>query len=485
MENRSRQRARLAAALFAVSSLALLATTPAPPTARSEATGELYVAPGLPAHVDVRFTVADPQPDEITRLAINRMVGYDPDDRFESVVTAAIEGRGNPTPGSRDWFAIDLDPAACATGCEIVATIDAVWKGDPEPGLRVAWALELEVEYRSHVPEDGITRTTSSGGDAAPPRLAWLGIGALLAAAVGVGLWLTGRRLARLRLALAGGLLLVAAWPVVAFSHYLGRFLEGRLAFGTESVALLAAGLALGISVGIGMVRAARGRSTVLRVVGWMAALVLGYAWWAIAINLGTYRPHEMVAITASLGVFAGSAITSVPIGASTRARRSAGIGASLVMAIQAFLLAIALLVAGGAFAWLAIATVGGDVPNLAALGAVLTAIALAGLFVSGWLDWRRGSLRNIMIGNSVAVVTALGLGTIVLLQGEGGLLSTGVEIRVLAALLMITVLVGAIGLRVVDPPLADDERDGEGRQGDEIRRIADEEDDAGLGDRT
>lgn len=451
--------------------------------ARSEVSGELYVAPGQPAHVEARFTIADPDPDEITRLTINRTVGHDPDGRFESVVTAAIEGWGDPAP-DRDWFAIGLEPAACAAGCEVVATIDAVWTGDPQPGLRVAWALELEVEYRSHVPEEAIVRTVSRGGDAAPPRLTWLGIGALVAAAAGVGLWLTRPRLAMLRLALAGGLLLVAAVPVVAFGHYLGRVLEGRLTSGMESVALLAAGLVLGIGVAIGIVRAARGRATVLRVIGWTAALALGYAWWAIAINLGTYRPHEMVAITASLGAFAGSAITSVPIGISAGVSRTAGVGTSLVMAIQAFMLAIVLLVAGGAVLWLAIGTVGGDLPDLAALGAVLVAIALAAVFVTGWLDWRRGSLSRIIAVNSVAVVVAIGLGGLVLLQPEGSLFSIGIEMRVLAALLMITVLVGAIGLRLVDPPLADDERDRKDRQGDEVRRVADEDDQAGLGDR-
>lgn len=476
-----RRRRRAAVALFAFSSLALLATTPGPPTARAEASGEVFVAPDEPDHLEVRFTVVDPAPDEITRVAVNRLIGSGPDDRLDVSVSAAIGDGGRSQSGAA--YRIELDPAECVAGCEVVATIDAAWRGQPEAGLRVSWWVELEVEYGHRVPAAAISATVVSGGDAFPPRLVWLGMGALLAVAAAVGLRLTRPRLAALRLVLAAGLLAVAAWPLAMLGPYLERWLAARLIIGVETLALAGAGLALGTGVAVGIVRTAGGRPTVLRLVGWIAALVIGYAWWALAINLGTYRPHEMTAVTVALGVFAAAAITAVPLHAAGEPRPTVGLGTSLVMAIQVLLLGIVLLVAVASLVAFVVGTLGGAVPDLASLGGVLVAIAFAGLFMFGWLDWRRGSMRNILIVNSVAVVAALGLGTVVLLQGDSSLFSVGIELRVLAVLVMVTVLVGAIGLRVVDPPLAEDERDGEDGQGDEVPRVADEEDPIRLGD--
>lgn len=470
-------------AVFALSAIALLATTPGPPTARSEASGELYVSPSGPAHVEVRFAVVDPAPDEITRIAVNPTVGYDSDARFESSVNARV-GRGEWESERHDRYGIPLDPAECASGCEVVATIDATWRGKPEPGMRVAWTLELEVEYLNRVPEEA-TSTTAISGDEVPPRLTWLALGALLAVAAGVGMWLTRPRWPALRLVLAAGLLVPAAWPLVLLAGDVERWLAGQLIIGTETLVLVSAGVLLAIGVAVGMARAVGGRVAVLSAVGWMAALTLGYVWWAIAINVGTYRPHEMIALTAALGVSAAAAITAVPIRIGSAEMRSIGAGTTLIMAIQGMLVVIAILVAGTAFVAFAGTLLSGRAPDLAMLGAVLAAIAVAALFTFGWLDWRQGSMRNIYISNSIALVAAFGLGIIVLLQGDMSLLSVGIELRVLAALVMATVLVGTIGLRVVDPPLADEKGDAEGGERYEIGRIADEEDGVGLRDGT
>lgn len=476
-------RRQLAAAVFFVASiLALVATTPGPPTARADASGEFHVAPGEPARVEARFTVPNPAPEEIVRVAVNRIVGYDPDARFEVVVAAGIVGWSDPeliSPSSHD---LSLDPNGCTGGCDVVATIDAAWLGSPAAGVRVAWTLELEVEYRNTVPGDALAASVTSG-DEAPPRLTWLALGASLAVAVGIGLWLARPRLIGLRLLLAAGLLAAAAWPIVTLGPYLERWLASRLIIGSETVAIAVAATLLAIAVAVAIARAIRGRATLLRVVGWIAALLIGYVWWAVAMNFGTYRPHELTAITAALGVFVAAAVTAEPMAGATAPRRTAGPGTSLVMAVQALLLCSALLAAGAGFVALVLSLAGGRPPDLGSLGLTLALIALAALFTFGWLDWRRGSMRNILIANAVALVAALGLGTAVLAQGEGSFLSIGVELRVLAALVMATVVIGAIGLRVVDPPVAYEEWDGEAGQGDEVAGVSNEENRARLDD--
>lgn len=459
-------------AVLLLSCGALLATSPGAPTARQEASGEVAVARGAPGEIEVRFEVAEPESEDIMRMRVEIIVDGQTDPRLSARASTRVDGRAAVAE-----IGGGIDPAACRDGCEVVASVVVASVDESELELRTAWSVRLEVEYRSSVPAGAASTRVVRGNDPYVPRDAWVVLGAGIAAIAGVAFSLLGDRFGAARLLLAAGMVVPggavlldpARSSVIAPAASLGRI-------DWDAVLLLGLALALVASVAIGLWRASFGRATVLRVVGWLNAITIGFAWWWIVADLGTYRPHEIVAATLALGLPIVAAITSVPIGVEWRHARRIGVLTSLVIGAQ-LLMAAAAVAAGvaGIVAFVDNALDRG--PDPLTLGLAAVGVALVWQFVHGLRAWRRGRQAPLFIADVAVGLVVLPGAFFLFSQPEGGFFTIGVELRVLAAMAVGVVLVGGVGLGLVDPPLAEDQREREGGQRDEVPGIPGEGD--------
>lgn len=467
---------RLAAlAVLVVASVALIATTPGPPTARVDASGEVAVAPDDPGEVEVRFGVADPGENRIVRVSVHAAVPGGGDPRVHATAGAVVTGQEEA--GAIGVGALELDPTDCARGCEVVTTLTASWVGPPELEVRTAWRVELAVEYESDVSgEDPVSASVVRGHEPAAPRIAWPAFGAALAALAGVALVAWGGSLGLVRLVLAAGIAVPAAIALIPTLPYLSA-MPARFAVRIDWEAILAAGaaLALILAAGVGVWRAALGMDAVLRVVGWLAALGVGLAWWQVVDHMPAYRGHELVLLTFALALPCAAAIGGAPVRGPARATRRIGAALSLVIAAQLLMAGASLLVAGAlVLSFLAsLLSPGARAPDVGSLAMGSIPLLVAVGFVAGLWAWRRGSRAVLLAADApLALVVVLGAGWM-LLQPETGFLAPTPESRVVGVLAALTVLGAMAGVVVLPPPVADDEQgQGEGGQGHQIPRV-------------
>jgi hypothetical protein len=291
-------------------------------------------------------------------------------------------------------------------------------------------------------------------------------VGALmLLATVPLARWKS-RAALRLRLATAGGLAMVGALAGLSSASFLWYEIGGRVVLHWEEIAAGLAGTALVAATLVGIARAARGRDSMLRVVGWLALITFATTWWLVAEGMGTYRPYEIATLTLLLGLPPVAAIGGV--GAS----RVGTIG-SLVIACQVLMFAATLLVSAAMVVALLASVVGqGRVPDIGSLliGAIPVVVAVE--FAIALQRWRHGGRGALLVANLAVGFVVILAGGWVLLLPEGGLLSATPELRVLSAVAVGVVVVGTLGALLMKPPATDDDRDENGREREQVGGI-------------
>jgi hypothetical protein len=471
-----------AIAVLLVSCAALLATSPGPPTEAAEAGGELEVGPGDAGHVEARFAVADPGDNTVARVSVEAVVETWVDRRVSAVASAAIAGT-NPIP-----FGLgrqELDPEACRGGCQIDVSITARWIGPEEPTLRTRWSVEVAVEFAYQPSDDAVRLDAVVGDESSLPRSTWPALGALLALTLAAGLMWMGPRAAPMQLGLAAGLVVLGAYGTVATNPGLWLSFGGRIVR-WELVATLAASLCLGTAAAVGVWRAARGRPTALRVVGWLAVIAGGFALWLAVEAMDTYRPHEVVALAAIIMVPSAAAVTATsPLQNAGEHGRGADTAMALVIACQILMFGAAVLLAG----WLTVLLVasllgpGARLPDLGSLAIGAIPVVVAVEYAFALLAWRRGRRGPLLVANLAIAIAVIPAGGWALVYPDGGFFVITLELRAFAAVAIAVVLVGTIGPWLLRPPTAGEEGQGQRKQGHEVPRIPDEDDRRRMGD--
>jgi hypothetical protein len=494
-DERPRQLAAIAALVVATG--ALLATSYSP-TAYGDASGEMTVGPGDPTEVLVRFSVPAEGADRIARIAVDMFTRASTDARLSVATLASISGTDALEPGPN----AELDPVGCDAGCTIEASFVARMVAPSQGPLVTDWRTEARVDYESSEPTRELPTTVVSSGGVLMPRATWVVIGVVLAAAAAAGFVALGPRFAIPRLVLAAALLVLAAWPWVQVAPYL---LPGRavsLYFDWQTALILGGSVVVLVGVAAGLWRAWRGRPTVLRVIGTVGALLLGFLWWQLVESLPAYRPHEVALYTLGIMLPASAAMTAAPAREDSHDPRPAiSLATAIVIAAQALMALVAFAAAGAVIlsvvAFVVNLIVRPEVQrslDLLAVAAVVIPIAVAWQFVIGLLAWRRGRWRPLFVADVPVALAVIALTIFVLVQGERDLLSFDAAAKVLAVIGALVVLIGTIGVGLVRPPVsvsgsepappADDERDEQRRHGDEVRRVGDEGHGTELGDR-
>lgn len=483
----SNRRRHAALAALAISVIAIIATTPGPPTARAEAEGDIGVGPNEAARVIVRYAVPHDRAGEITSIEITQVVARGRSDpRFRVTTYGIVADRQYGT----SYGDVSVPPADCRDGCSIDAVIEVEWARSDEAALRMGWTSELAVVYESNVPSEEPGVEVVAEGAPPIPRAGWLAIGAGAAALATLGLSALGPRLRRVRLVVAGLALVPALWLLWGTAEILlSPLFLSPFGVDLETLGYGGGALVLGAVLVLGLWRAAHGRVTLLRVAGWIELVVVGFTTWVTVSGLPTYRPHELAFLGLGLGAPIGAAITAHPL----RDRGSSGgpsvpTATALVITAQLLMLGLVVVVDGYLIIVGATSFVRGHLRlELASVAIGALAIAILWGYISGLIEWRAGS--RLLLGISSAPVALLvgAAGALAIAQGEGGLLSFRWEAKVAAALAILVALVGAVGVWLVPPPLtassvidaagADDERRDERPESNEVPGVTDEGD--------
>jgi len=486
----TKQRRLASVAVLIASCIAILATTPGPPTQTAESSGDVSVGPTAPAEIVVRYGISEAAATGAEGIQIRFMweSGF-LDRRLSMTSSAVIDAQTFAGSG----FAVEVPPAVCRGGCTIQATARVSWNGPAEDSLRIGWDSELEITYDSLVPASPLTATVVSG--TAPPirRVGWFAIGILGAVLVAAACARGGTRLRRVRLALAAAALLPAAWLLWWSLAVIAAPYSWAFGDALEALAVAAGAAVAAASLAYGLWRALRGNATALRVAGWVAAVVVGFFTWIGVMASLSYRPHEVVLLTLGLGVPIGAAITAVAPGAEPPTRTgTVSAGTAIVVAAQLLMFGLVLLVCG----YLAVAlVVGGGSAVRGDLGSIAFGVVpflVLTAFIAGLRSWRHGHRRWLAIANIPVALAVLVAGAWSIVQPEDGFLAISIELKVFSSLAILVVLVGVIGMWLVTPPLVspdsaptDDQGDKERGQRDEVARIPDEGDGDDLGDRS
>ena len=475
MTNRTRRIAALG--MLVVSCAAILATTPGEPTATASVEGDVAVQPGNPAEIVVQFEVAPESTYQMNRARIRFFSGFFAP-QFSEQVTATADGF---EVGPDDSSELTLPLAVCRDGCDVEMRAVITWnQGSPADALRARWNAELSVAYESSVPPGTpVTATTVDGGGPPVARHGWLILGAVIAGLSGAAWIKIGTRLARVRLGLAALGTLPAAWFLWEISAYgftdpFGSFDPGTL--------LIAAGVALlGIGLVVGVVRTARGDPVALPAAGWAYVVIVGYFLWLGVEHFATYRPHEVALLAVGYGIPGMAALTAVP--PQRLAPANVRFGTSFVMASLLAEFAVTVGVAIGLVLTFVLSVVlGGGRFDIGSMLLGVIPIVVAAGFVRGFRRWPSGE-RWFLGAASGATLLVLIPTLLVTLNGLGGLLVFPLELAAVAAICLVVNLLGLIGLFTFPPPgpgrpaPANDQRDEQRGEREQVARVADESD--------
>lgn len=434
------RRGAVAIALLAVACVALVATSPLPPTASESVEGDVSIGPGDPTEVRARFTVSPPGADSIQDVQV--VFDVPPSTLLDARLNATADGR--PPELEQSFHSLYLPTGACTDdGCVIDAWADLAWAGPPADPVRVRWQIGLKVEYSRRVPEPSpVSGIIIAGVGPAVPRLGWLGIGSLLGLLTAVVWTRMGRRWSGLRQSIAT----VSLVPIVVLGLTAGVHPpDDPQRWIIMLLAIVLAAMLIGGIIGLH-----GGNSLLLPMFGWLYIGCIGFFVWLAVRDAHVYRPHEAVAIGFVVVAAGVAAITSAPL-AKPPMRLLANLGTSLVAASQVAELLVAATIAGLS-AFLVIA----EFVRRPSLVVLLAAIPLfvMWLFIIGLRRWFRGARGILLLANCVMLVPALFLVLATLAQGPGSLFIVTDEASVFVVLFLATVLVGIVGAAVVPPPV-------------------------------
>jgi hypothetical protein len=371
-----------------------------------------------------------------------------------------------------------------------------------EGPLRTDWTTEARVDYESSEPTRELATTVVELGGAGPPRAAWVLAGIALASVVAVGFVALGRGFAMPRLVLAAALMVMAAWPWIDVAPYLLPGSAVTLYVDWQTVLVLGGAGVVLAGVAAGLWRAWNGRPTVLRVIGAVAALLVGFLWWQLVEHLPAYRPHEVALYTLGIMLPASAAMTAAPVREdAAQPRRAVGVATAIVIAAQALMALVAFAAAAGAILSVVAFVVRLFTPPEAqpyfdplAVAAVVIPVTVGWQFAVGLLAWRRGRWRPLFVADVPVTLAVIALTIFVLVQPDRGFLSFDAPVRVLAVVAALVALVGTAGVGLVPPPVSasgsqsapppDDDRDQQRREDDEIGRVGDEGHGTEVGER-
>lgn len=467
--------------MLVASCAAILATTPGEPTASAAVEGEVAVAPDSPSEVVVRFVVSSDGAEEIDRGSILFSSDFFTESFATPIdlrVTAVADGV-DADPDS-DWQrSFVLPMRACRDGCDVEVRALMTWTGPPGDGMRARWNAGLSVVYENSVPPgEPVTATIVDGQSPPLGRNTWLAVGAFLALVAGAVCVAIGSRLSRIRIGLAALAVLPPAWLLVQFAVVdLGKLLRY---FDWATVLVVLTAVLLAVALVVGVVRTARGDPIALPAAGWAYLVIVGYLLWLRVDDFGTYRPHELVVLTASLAIPGMAAVTAMPPERPI-ASASRRFGTSFVMAALIAEFAVTVGVAVGILAAfvLSIATRGGRVDVGPVLLAGLPLLVAVG-FVRGFRRWPSGD-RRFLGAASTATFLVLLLLMFFTFSGQGGFFIIRLEAAAVVVICFVVNLAGLIGLEIFPPPARSDPPDHEGHdergQREQVAGVADEAD--------
>jgi hypothetical protein len=443
-------RSRIALLMLAASGLAFIATSQSPGTTKT-VEGETVVAPDHPGTFAARFIVGAPSGATFSYLHISVSAPRGLDPRL-ALDAATSDGTRIPADSGAD-----LNGTSCSHGCTVDVQATVRWVGPPEAPLSVHWEATLGAAGGEYT-EVPVSASVLAGGPPDVPASGWLGLGALVAAATMVVWLIGGRRWWQARLVLIAGMALV---PIIGLVDISIRDVGAGIPLSDVAGGLLVSAILVALLAG-GVVRAIRalqrGNPTYVAAIAVGYVIVIGGMALVIAASAPTYRPYELVAMGLIVGAPPAAALGSVRVASpgTTRAVRwSSVVWASQIVLIAAYGLAAIPTALAGALGVLVAVTERGPADNLdllrTALLNLLPTVILA-LVVVGFVRWRRGDRRLLLLSNVVALIPLL----LILVAATAATSLLG-PLALLAALPLVAIALaaaaGIVGGLAIPPP--------------------------------